>query len=345
MLFLRFLLNLLIVKQSTDLIQIQFEQFIDHFEKSYKNNPDEYIYRIKIFEKSLKKINFLNQFRQHKNSALFGLTKYSDLTEQEFKQIVLKNNVSKSSKKKNKKTRRNTVESFSVTSPIDDVNIPQKFDWRDKNAVSQIRDQGECGACWAYSIATTVESMLAIKTNKTLREFSTQQLVDCSENHGCNGGDICSTLEWMSNKNISLETLQDYPSKSIAGNCQSDSPAKHSGVRIQTKHLCENLVGNERQVIRMIANHGPVIATVDASTWQNYLGGIIQYHCFNNRNHAVQITGYDLSGPIPYYRVRNTWNLDFGINGYVHIAIGDNLCGIAEEISSIDLVDIPKSFL
>lgn len=239
---------------------------------------------------------------------------------------------------KKKKSRRNTVESFVI--PYD---IPQRFDWRDQNAVSSIRDQGECGACWAYSIATTVESMVVIKTNRTLCEFSTQQLVDCSTNRGCDGGDICSTIEWMSKMNVSLETIKDYPSESIAGDCRSDS--RRNGVRIRTDHLCENLVGNEHQVIRMIANHGPVIATVDASTWQNYLGGIIQYHCFNNRNHAVQITGYDLTGDIPYYRVRNTWNLDFGVNGYVHIAIGDNLCGIAEEISSLDLVDIPKSFL
>ncbi|OTF70390.1 Group 1 mite allergen-like protein (Cysteine protease), partial [Euroglyphus maynei] len=248
----------------------------------------------------------------------------------------LKNNGSTTINRK--KSRRNTVEYFVI--PDD---IPPRFDWRDRNAVSRIRDQGECGACWAFSIAMTVESMMVIKTNKTLREFSTQQLVDCSSNHGCDGGDICSTLEWMSNMNVSLETIEDYPSESIAGECRSD--AKKDGVRIRANLLCENLVGNEHQVIRIIANHGPVIATVDASTWQNYLGGIIQYHCFNNRNHAVQITGYDLTGQIPYYRVRNTWDSDFGVNGYVHIAIGDNLCGIAEEISTLDIVDIPKSFL
>lgn len=103
-----------------------------------------------------------------------------------------------------------------------------------------------------------------------------------------------------------------------------------------------------------LANHGPLVAAVDASSWQDYLGGIIQYHCSNNKNHAVQIVGYNLKGnwlkvvtgsncicskgDIPYYIVRNTWGRDFGIEGYLHIAIGKNLCGIAEEVSALDVL-------
>lgn len=103
-------------------------------------------------------------------------------------------------------------------------------------------------------------------------------------------------------------------------------------------------MNKEHEMIKLLSNHGPLVAAVDASTWQHYLGGIIQYHCFNELNHAVQITGYDLRGQIPYFIVRNTWDTGFGLNGYLHIAIGNNLCGIAEEISTIDLKPIPRKF-
>lgn len=72
--------------------------------------------------------------------------------------------------------------------------------------------------------------------------------------------------------------------------------------------------------------------------WQYYLGGIIQYHCDKNPvhlNHAVQIVGYDRSGDVPYYFVRNSWGVNFGDNGYVKIEIGKNLCGIASQVSAI----------
>lgn len=90
-------------------------------------------------------------------------------------------------------------------------------------------------------------------------------------------------------------------------------------------------------MIKLLAFHGPLTVAVDATSWQDYLGGIIQYHCDPNRNHAVQIVGYDLSGDIPYFIVRNTWGPNYGVDGYLKIAIGKNLCGIAEEVSSIDV--------
>lgn len=72
-------------------------------------------------------------------------------------------------------------------------------------------------------------------------------------------------------------------------------------VQIKVSHLPNfrssiSFVNREPRIVKLLASHGPLIAAVDASTWQHYLGGIIQYHCFNDLNHAVQITGYDLSG-------------------------------------------------
>lgn len=118
------------------------------------------------------------------------------------------------------------------------VGLGTKLDWKEKGAVSEVRNQGKCGACWAHSTVATVESMLQIRTGR-LTEFSVQQLVDCSgeQNEGCRGGDTCSTLDWMSKNNVKLETATDYPTQDDAGPCRMD-PNK-PGVRIQANYTCD----------------------------------------------------------------------------------------------------------
>ena len=91
-----------------------------------------------------------------------------------------------------------------------------------------------------------------------------------------------------------------------------------------------SFVGAEDELLESIAIHGPVAAAVNALSWQNYLGGVIHFHCdgaFSSLNHAVQIVGYDKSAAIPFYIVRNSWGTVFGDNGYLYIAIGNNMCG------------------
>lgn len=92
-----------------------------------------------------------------------------------------------------------------------------------------------------------------------------------------------------------------------------------------------SFVDAEDELLIALATHGPVAAAVNALSWQNYLGGVIQYHCdgsFNNLNHAVQIIGYDKSVAVPHYIIKNSWGSNFGDKGYMYIGIGNNLCGI-----------------
>lgn len=91
-----------------------------------------------------------------------------------------------------------------------------------------------------------------------------------------------------------------------------------------------SFVDDEESLMEIISVHGPVAAAVNALSWQNYLGGIIQYHCdgnFKSVNHAVQIVGYDRTGPVPFYIVRNSWGTNFGDKGYLYVAANGNLCG------------------
>lgn len=100
-------------------------------------------------------------------------------------------------------------------------------------------------------------------------------------------------------------------------------------------------IGSEESLLEKLAFHGPVAVAVNALNWQYYLGGIIKFHCSGNPlnlNHAVQIIGYDRSGEVPFYIARNSWGSEFGDNGYLYLAIGDNVCGLANEVSSLDVI-------
>lgn len=101
-----------------------------------------------------------------------------------------------------------------------------------------------------------------------------------------------------------------------------------------TNRVCFSFVDAETELLTLLVTHGPVAAAVNAISWQNYLGGIIQYNCdgsFNSLNHAVQIVGYDTEARIPHYIIKNSWGPSFGNKGYIFIAVGKNLCGKTNE--------------
>ncbi|KAH8036542.1 hypothetical protein HPB51_001361 [Rhipicephalus microplus] len=145
-------------------------------------------------------------------------------------------------------------------------------------------------------------------------------------------------MQWLRQNRIKLVTESSYPFTASTGKCRSTT----SDVTTELiDYTCERLVGNEERMLDLIANVGPLATAVDATAWQDYLGGIIRYHCDTGRNHAVQVVGYDLRGEVPHYIVRNSWGAQFGHGGYLHVAIGKNLCGIAEEVSTVTIKKPP----
>ena len=76
---------------------------------------------------------------------------------------------------------------------------------------------------------------------------------------------------------------------------------------------------------------GPVSVCVDASVWQNYVKGVVTKTCKQQLDHCVQAVGYDTSATKPYWIVRNSWNTDWGIEGYIYVGMGGDYCGIADE--------------
>uniref|UniRef100_A0A1A8J7S5 Cathepsin O n=1 Tax=Nothobranchius kuhntae TaxID=321403 RepID=A0A1A8J7S5_NOTKU len=98
------------------------------------------------------------------------------------------------------------------------------------------------------------------------------------------------------------------------------------------------LSGQEEAMMGQLVQNGPLAVIVDAVSWQDYLGGIIQHHCTSQwSNHAVLVVGYDTTGEIPYWIVQNSWGTSWGNEGYVYVKIGSNVCGIAESVAAVFL--------
>lgn len=162
-------------------------------------------------------IDQYNKYRTNA-SALYGLTKYTDLTPQDFLQShLLPNfpNYQQSVKKRLPNVTDNKKFSGS--------NSPMKIDWRQNNVVTKVQNQGTCGACWAFAAIEVTESMHAIKTGR-LESFSIQEMIDCARsNDGCNGGDVYLLLDWLKTENITVVTADEYPIKLIDGECKETS--------------------------------------------------------------------------------------------------------------------------
>ncbi|XP_043492580.1 cathepsin O-like [Polistes fuscatus] len=321
-----------------------FENYVVRYNKTYRKNPTEYSDRFKRFQRSLRHIEKMNGLRSSQKSAYYGLTEFSDMFEDEFLQKILYSDLSVRGRKHvsstyhhehHKRKERNHLEKRAA-------GIPLKIDWRQKGIISPVKSQGSCGACWAFSTVEVVESMYALK-NGTLYLLSVQEMIDCAKNSnlGCEGGDICSLLAWLKSTKSPILPESNYPLTRMTDTCKLKSAnAKTLGIKV-LDFTCDSFIDSEEELLVTLATHGPVAAAVNALSWQNYLGGIIQYHCdgaFTSLNHAVQIIGYDKSETIPYYIIKNSWGNAFGDRGYIYIAIGSNLCGIANQVSAVDII-------
>jgi len=205
---------------------------------------------------------------------------------------------------------------------------PASIDWTTKGAVTAIKDQGQCGSCWAFSTTGSVEGAWQIAGNK-LVSLSEQQLVDCSGsfgNEGCNGGLMDYAFEYIiANKGITTE--QGYPYKGVDGTCKKNQKAAAT-----IKGYQDVTSGDEDALLDAVAL-GPVSVAIEAdqSCFQFYSGGILSDpSCGTNLDHGVLAVGYGTdSTNTNYWKVKNSWGKSWGEKGYVRMIRGQNECGIS----------------
>merc|ERR1712139_370456 len=185
-----------------------------------------------------------------------------------------------------------------------------------------VKNQGNCGSCWAFSATEEIESAVFMATKK-LPVLSTQQIISCDkQDEGCNGGDPVTAYKFVE-KNDGIDSGSDYPDQS-----------HRTGKGGQCKNQDEN------GLAAALVAKGPISICVNAggNGWQTYKRGIFSKKCSSaaaKMDHCVQLVGYDKTGDSPYWIVRKSWNTDWGIDGFMHLEMGKNLCGVADETTVV----------
>ena len=199
-------------------------------------------------------------------------------------------------------------------------NLPKKLIWDDK-IVSNVKNQGSCGSCWAFSSTGVLEANMRLN-NYTVTRLSEQELVDCSkENFGCDGGLMHLAFDYcIENKGLTSNEL--YPYKAVDDNCKCNNSNKllrEIGSNI-TKYKF-TIPKSKYDLMKSLQN-GPICIAIDANSYifRFYKSGIIDMPLKSSEiNHAVILTGYDCYENGTYWIIQNSWGENWGDNGYVKL--------------------------
>jgi len=300
-------------------VEEQFSDFLVKYNKRYVTQA-EYATKLAIFQKNLE---IVEQMNADQDTATFGVTRYMDMSTEEFRSTMLMPAGSIPPKR---------VKPM-IDFPHDNIDLPSSFDWSSKGAVTPVKDQGQCGSCWAFSATESVESSWFL-ANNPLVSLAPQQIVDCDKtDEGCNGGDTITAYAYIMSAG-GLEAEKDYKYKEKDGKCEFQA-AKIAGKIKSWSYVTKTK--NETEVLYKMYAQGPVSICVDASTWQFYDSGVISKNCANDLDHCVQITGFRdetvKSTKYPVWVIRNSWGDSWGEKGFILVERNKNLCGVGEEVT------------
>jgi cathepsin H len=297
----------------------EFGKFTSQYEKNY-NGLEEFHGAFATFKQNLQMINTHNS---GKSSYTLAVNKFADMTYEQFAKTHLGYKYS---------ANRTAGEPFVYNgAPVNDA-----MDWRQRGAVGPVKDQGSCGSCWAFSAVASLEGAHALAAGGKWLSLSEQQLVDCSGsfgNMGCNGGLMDQAFQYLIQSSHGDDTEAAYPYKGVDGSCAFNPGAIGSGI----KSFVDVKAQDENNLLQAVSTVGPVsVAIQAASDFMFYHGGVYDStQCSSSPqtlNHGVAVVGYGVDTE-PFWIVRNSWGAGWGESGYVRMARGKNMCGIADVAS------------
>jgi len=288
-----------------DLSSYTFADYVAEFGKPYTTGNDE---RKSIFEHNLQEIRSHNA--NPSKTWFMAVNKFTDMSSEDFKASHLG--------RLPRLDESNFVGEFSASSI---EGLPDSVDWRNKaGVVTGVKDQGDCGACWAFSATETLESHAAISTGLDAPVLSAQQMTSCAPNpehcggtNGCGGNVQGNGFNYSTAAGITIAA--NYPYKASTGRCDQ-SKIKPC---IQNDGYVKLKVNDYSSLMTAVATKGPIAISVAATAFARYGGGILDYgDCI--MNHAVQLVGYGTTANgTDYWLVRNSWGAQWGENGYVRV--------------------------
>ena len=275
----------------------------------------EYHFRLGVFLANARYVECHNR----KASFRVSLNKFAALTGTEYRSLL----------------GRRPVRSARTAAPVLRSAAPESKDWREAGVVNAVKDQGQCGSCWAFGTIQACESAYAIKNGK-LFSCSEQNLVDCAHGwcSGCGGGLESDALEYIIHAQLGfLNEESEYPYTAVEGPyCKFDYT---KGVN-QIESYQSGKQDDEEYLRDMVGTIGVADVAIDASqySFQLYTSGIYDEPACSTYllNHAVGCVGYGSEGGVDYWIVRNSWGPGWGENGYIRMSRNkENQCGIAAE--------------
>jgi len=214
--------------------------------------------------------------------------------------------------------------------------LASSIDWTTQGAVNPVKDQGQCGSCWAFSTAAATEGAYQVASG-TLVSVSEQMLVDCStENSGCEGGLMDLGFEFFETNAPVSEA--SYPYTGTEGSCHAGDAAFPSG-GVSGYH---DVTPNDVSALASAVNINPVSIAIQANqrSFQSYRGGVLMQasgffgRCGNRLDHGVAVVGYGTDNGVDYWKVRNSWGAGWGEGGYIRIEKSSkNTCGVLSQPS------------
>jgi len=326
-----------------------WEDFKTKFGKIYKDDDDEQE-RYQLFLTFKDNVAALNKLQGDVGDA-FGITFAADLKDGEGFQKGLKK-----------------PEGFQSTAPLYEKKYarrsPASINWRDTEAVTAIKNQGQCGSCWAFSATEAIESQLVLTTgSKFAIELSPQQIASCSPStgsegcQGCNGGFTEGAYEYVKSvaglansfyipyqqsltetqDTVACMTSQveaiDGPNQMLSGGFAAVSGYTYATPACTGTSLCKN---QDLDQLAAALEETPVSVCVNAGAWNSYTGGVMTSAACGSmasfeQDHCVMATGFNTTAPTPYWIVRNSWSDTWGEEGYIYLEMAENTCGLADD--------------
>ncbi|KAL6651833.1 hypothetical protein ACP70R_010758 [Stipagrostis hirtigluma subsp. patula] len=299
-------------------VRAMYELWLAEHGRAY-NALGEHDRRFRVFWDNLRFVDAHNA-RAGEHGFRLGMNRFADLTNEEFRAAYLGARPVPRNRAAGERYRHDGSEE-----------LPEAVDWREKGAVAPVKNQGQCGSCWAFSAVSTVESINQIVTGEMIT-LSEQELVECSTNggnSGCNGGLMDDAFDFII-KNGGIDTEDDYPYKAVDGKCDIN----RKNAKVVTIDAFEDVPENDEKSLQKAVAHQPVSVAIEAGgrEFQLYKSGVFSGRCGTQLDHGVVAVGYGTENGKDYWIVRNSWGPKWGEAGYIRMERNINVttgkCGI-----------------
>lgn len=289
----------------------EWKHFMQEHSRDYATQ-DEHDRRFNIFMNNIDKINRHNALDL---SWKMGVTPFADLTSEEFK---------------NKTSCMKGLKNFHGDNikVLDESANADSIDWVAEGKVTPVKNQGQCGSCWAFSTTGSVEARSAIAAHNSPQPLSEQELVSCSftdGNDGCNGGLMDYGFKYVKeNGGLCSETDYPYSATNDRFGCKSSRSACSQKYDAISNYA--DVTSNSMSQLEAAVTQGPVSIAIEAdqSSFQLYKEGVFQGRCGKKLDHGVLVVGYGTSADGDFWKVKNSWGPTWGENGYIRLCKG---CG------------------